>query len=287
MSEMSREGSYVLDSESAVEMTRLIEQYSRVIQTMGGPFSGLPELPRDAKVLDLACGPGGWVLDVAFERPDIEVAGIDISRIMVDYANARARTMHLSNASFGVMDITKPLDFGDGSFDLVNAAGLVAVLRRENWEPFIAECTRLLRPGGFIRLAEPHDFGVSNSAAFERIQNLGTQMLWRVGYGFSVDGRTFGLAHTLPSLLRRAGYSNVQHSTFAIEISSGQPAWIDYYHNYQLAFQQAKTIWINAGLVTEEEFDQLYQNMLIDMNRQDFLGMVTFICITGEKPKVE
>ena len=156
--------------------------------------------------------------------------------------------MHLSNASFGVMDITKPLDFADGSFDLVNAAGLVAVLRRESWEPFIAECTRLLRPGGFIRLTEPHDFGVSNSAAFERIQNLGTQMLWRAGYGFSVDGRTFGLAHTLPSLLRRAGYSNVRHLTFSIEISSGQPAWIDFYHNYQLAFQQAKTMWVNAGL---------------------------------------
>jgi SAM-dependent methyltransferase len=284
MSETSGKGTYVLDAESPQEMARLIEQQRRIKQTMGGTFAGLPELPEDARVLDMACGPGSWILDVAFERPDVKAIGVDISKIMINYASARARSQDLTNTTFAIMDITHPSDFSAGSFDLVNAEGLMAVLSRDKWQPFIAECTRLLRPGGFLRLAEPYDFGVTNSAAIERIQELGTHMLWKLGYGFSVDGRTFGLAHTLPSLLRQAGYTNTKSQAYCIEFSFDQPAWIDYYRNYQSAYQQAKMLWVQAGLITEEDFDQLYQQMIIDMNTETFQGMAAMITVSGEKP---
>jgi SAM-dependent methyltransferase len=284
MSETPGESTYVLDSESPLEMTRLIEQQRRVKQAMGGTFAGLPELPKGARVLDMACGPGSWLLDVAFERPDIKAIGVDVSKIMINYASARARSQNLINTTFAIMDITRPLDFAAGSFDLITAEGLAAVLQRDSWKPFITECTRLLRPGGFLRLAEPYDFGVTNSVAIERIQELGTQMLWKLGYGFSVDGRTFGLAHVLPSLLRQIGYINTKSRSYPIEFSFDQPAWIDYYRNYQSAYQQAKMLWVQDGLVTEEEFDQLYQQMIIDMNTDTFQGMATVITIFGEKP---
>src|SRR5947209_14425138 len=132
---------------------------------MGGPLTGIADPKALHDVLDLGCGPGGWVLDTAFENPHMEVAGIDISRIMIDYANARARTQQLPNASFGVMDITRPLEFPDASFDLVNARFLFAVLKRDAWSPFLDECTRVLRPGGILRLTESVDFGYTNSAA--------------------------------------------------------------------------------------------------------------------------
>ena len=120
-------------------------------KAMKGPLAEQPPETIAAlqTVLDVACGPGGWVLDVAFAHPDIEVAGVDISTVMIDYANARASSQQIPNASFGSMDINKPLDFSDASFDLVNARFINGVLRKENWAPFVAECTRLLRPGGF------------------------------------------------------------------------------------------------------------------------------------------
>src|SRR5689334_25322739 len=102
---------YIFDSESPTEMARLITQDRAVTQAMGGSLSGIADPFALHNILDLGCGPGGWVLDMAFELPDAEVEGVDISRGMVNYANARARTQQLSNASFGVMDITKPLKF--------------------------------------------------------------------------------------------------------------------------------------------------------------------------------
>src|ERR1700730_11838359 len=99
------ENTYIFDTESAVEMARLIDQDRVVTLGMGGALTGIPDLPIGAQILDLGCGPGGWVLDVAHARPDVEVAGVDISKTMIAYAHARARTQLLTNASFGVMDL--------------------------------------------------------------------------------------------------------------------------------------------------------------------------------------
>jgi tRNA G46 methylase TrmB len=86
----SSENTYVFDPESSEEMARLINQDRLLTRAMGGVFPGVSasDISNLHQVLDLGCGPGGWVLDVAFEYPQIEAAGIDISRMMVDYANA-------------------------------------------------------------------------------------------------------------------------------------------------------------------------------------------------------
>src|ERR1019366_6732661 len=145
--------SYLLDSESPAELARLINLDFMITRAMGGPLSEQsPEQRSNLKsLLDLGCGPGGWTLDVAFSLPHAESAGVDISRSMVDYANARARSQNLLNASFEVLDITKPLTFADASFDLINARFLFAALPTAAWPTFLAECTRMLRPGGILR----------------------------------------------------------------------------------------------------------------------------------------
>ncbi|MBV9709613.1 MAG: class I SAM-dependent methyltransferase, partial [Ktedonobacteraceae bacterium] len=165
---------YVFDAESPTELSRLMTQDRITTQAMGGPFSGLmdEEIAGLRNVLDVACGPGGWVLDAAFAHPDIEVAGIDISNAMITYANARASSQRLSNASFGMMDITQPLDFASGSFDLVNVRFVGGVLPRTAWPAFIAECTRLLRSNGILRLTEAIDWGVGTTPAFEQMSAL-------------------------------------------------------------------------------------------------------------------
>jgi ubiquinone/menaquinone biosynthesis C-methylase UbiE len=281
--EASGESTYVLDSESPVEMARLINQDRITTQVMGGPLAGIADPSSLRNILDLGCGPGGWVLDVAFELPDAEVEGVDISRMMVDYANARARTQQLPNASFGVMDITQPLDFPDNAFDLVNARFLVAVLPKERWTPFIAECTRVLRPGGTIRLTEPIDAGVSNSPALETIHSLLYQALWQAGYGFSVDGKTTGLSHALPNLLRTADYQNLRYLGHALDCSANTEGWMDFYHNAEVGYKLAQPFFVQAGVTTQEEIDHLYQQMLIEMNFNDFCSMWHLVTILANK----
>jgi SAM-dependent methyltransferase len=277
---------YIFDSENPTELARLINQDALTTRAMGGPLAGLRPLQiADLhQVLDMACGPGGWVLDVAFAYPDIEVAGSDISRSMIEYANARARSQGLANASFGVMDITRPLDLADVSFDLLNVRFVGGVLLREHWDPFIAECTRLLRHGGILRLTESVDWGAATGPTFEQMAGLLNQAAWRLGYGFSPDGRTLGLTPMLPRLLRAAGYQHIQLQAHVMEQSAGTEHWADCYRNYEVACCLLQPFLVKAGVIAPEDLDRLYQQMLIEMHYDDFSALWHFTSVWGEKP---
>lgn len=277
--------SYVLDPDSPAELARLINQDRMVTQAMHGPLSGISDPSRLRNVVDLGCGPGGWVLDVAFELPEAEVEGVDISRAMVDYANTRARTQQLPNASFGVLDITKPLDYPDASFDLVNARLLFAVLKRDVWPSFLAECTRILRPGGLLRLTEPTQFATTSSDAVNQLQELlPTQALWKMGYGFSPDGHSFGVVHILPHFLRKLGYQQIRLMSHVMEYSAGTDAWADQYHNIEIIGFQIKPLFVKLGLISADAFDQLQRQALSDMMRETFCAVGHLTTVLGYKP---
>lgn len=78
-------------------------------------------------ILDIACGPGGWVLQVAKAYLEIEPMDIDLSIRMIMYAGAQTLAYGLKNARFRLMDALKPL-LADQSFDLVSACLLFAFM---------------------------------------------------------------------------------------------------------------------------------------------------------------
>lgn len=283
--EHGAQNSYLLDTEEPAEMARLINLDQLTTRAMGGPLAeqSLESRAQLRSLLDLGCGPGGWVLDVAFSLPDAEVAGVDISNTMIAYANARARSQEVKNASFEVMDITKPLDFADASFDLVNARFLMAALPAALWPSFLAECTRLVRPGGIIRFTEMVDPGVTTSPAFERMQQLLFQIMHQRGYGFAPLGNGFAMTTVLPRLLRQAGYPEIYHAAHALEFSSGAPGWGAFYDNTKVAYRLALPLYVQPGLLTEEEAEALYNQMLIEMQAEDFAGMWHFVTFWARK----
>jgi ubiquinone/menaquinone biosynthesis C-methylase UbiE len=274
---------YVFDPEHATELARLINQDRAITQAMGGPLSGITDPSTLHNVLDLACGPGGWVLDMAFYLPDAEIEGVDVSRTVVDYANARARTQRLINASFGVMDITQPLDFPDHAFDLVNARFLAAVLKREVWPLLLDECTRVLRSGGLLHLTEAADFGTTNSEAINQLMDLIMCALYQLGYGFSHD-HSLNLLPTLLSFLQQQEYQHIQVTKFSIDYSAKTNIWADMYHNIEIICYQMKPLLLGLDLIDEKRFDVLYQKALIDMYTDAFYGMGHITTIAGRKP---
>jgi ubiquinone/menaquinone biosynthesis C-methylase UbiE len=274
---------YVFNPESPTELARLINQDRTMTTAMRGPLAGIADCSSLSHLLDLGCGPGGWVLDTAFALPEAEVEGVDISHIMVDYANARARSQQLLNASFGVMDLTRPLDFPDVSFDVVNARFLVGVLQRDVWSPFLSECTRILRPGGILRLTEVVDGGVTSSAAVNHLMALFTRSLWLAGYGFSPDGNSVGMTHVLPRFLREGGYQQVRLLPHALEYSANMDAWAEQYHNIEIAGYQMKSILMKFGLITSEAFEETLQQAFIDMHSETFCGVIHFTTVLGVK----
>ncbi|HYU72078.1 MAG TPA: class I SAM-dependent methyltransferase [Ktedonobacteraceae bacterium] len=276
---------YFIDTESAAEMARLIQQDMMITRKMGGPLAEQADPSSFSTVLDLGCGPGGWVLDVAFACPDAEVAGIDISKTMTSYGNARASSQGLHNASFEVMDITKPLAFSDQTFDLVNGRLLVGSLHRTAWSQMIQECFRITRPGGVMRMTELDTSGVTTSPAYNYLDTLLVKATWLTGLGFSRDGRTTCMTPMLPTLLRNAGYQDIQHRPHAFDFSAGTDIHMDFYRDYEVFFKLALPFLVSVGVATQEEVDRAYQQMLIEMLSDDFKGMWYLLTVWGKKPE--
>src|SRR5215469_15474472 len=273
---------YLNDPESGAEMARLLEQDRLITTGMGGLF---PERGNDFsgihRILDVACGPGGWVQEVAFAHPEIEVVGFDISRAMIDFARAQAQVRGLANASFLVMDVQKPLDFADSSFDLVNVRFIN--FPAAAWPKLMQELRRITRPGGIIRLTESEWWYFTSSPVLENLNALVIRAIKMQG-GYSQTGRFTGILPVLGRLLLDIGCVNIKHVPHAIDFSAGTEAYEGFRRDATVVFKLFQPFIIKMGVATQEELDRLYAQMLIEMQRDDFRGLMLPLTVLGEKP---
>lgn len=276
------ENTYFNDPESGAEMVRLLDQDRLITKGMGGLF---PERSNDfsgiRRVVDAACGPGGWVMEVAFANPEIEVVGFDISQAMIDYARAQARVRGLDNASFLVMDLQKPLDFPDSSFDLVNAR-FINFLPATAWPKLLEEFRRITREGGYIRLTESEWWYFTNSPALENLNALMIRAL-KVQGSLSASGRFTGVLPLLGRFLKDAGCINIKYMSHAIDFSVQTEAYEGFRHDAAAVFKLFQPYIIRMGVSTQEELDQLYGQMLFEMLQEDFRGMMLPLTAWGER----
>ncbi len=276
-----REDTYVMDPENVIEMARLINQHVLVTEHMGGLFPQEVDPHSFTSVLDLACGPGGWVLDVAQAFPELDVVGVDISQTMITYAKARAKAQGLKNARFQTMSILKPFTFPDQSFDMVNVRFLVGVLSPKDWPGMIQECKRVLRPGGILRLTDVDDLGITNSTALERFTMLGAIASRQAGRAFFSEGRYIGTMVMLGRFLRQAGFQDIHQQAHIIDWSAGTDAFLAQYDNARMALYMGNAFLCRMGVISQEDFDGLYHQVLIEMNSSDFCAVMLFLTAWG------
>jgi ubiquinone/menaquinone biosynthesis C-methylase UbiE len=278
-----KESTYVIDAESGTEMARLINQERLLTKVMGGVFPEHFDLSHVSHILDIGCGPGGWVLDVAFENPKINVMGVDISQQMVEYARAHAEAQGMNNASFQVMNVLEALEFDDNSFDIVNARYIQAFMMKTSWAPVMKEIMRILRPGGTLLLTEG-EWSVSNSPAFEKMSAMLTRVGTVTGRSFSPDGRHIGITPMLGRFLRDAGFVDIQKKAHALDFSAGTEDYGDTYQDLMAGLKLLEPYLVRAKMTTEEEFDELYQQSLAELMLDSFCAVGYMLTVWGKKP---
>src|SRR5690606_14112455 len=79
-------------------------------------------LKGNERVLDLACGTGGYARLLAQQVPAGEVLAVDLSIPRLEYAAARAQQEQLANVRFMRADALQ-LPLLDNSFDVINCCG--------------------------------------------------------------------------------------------------------------------------------------------------------------------
>jgi SAM-dependent methyltransferase len=278
---------YVNDLKSAGEWARLDHQ-ARLVGSLTGLLPPLVEDEEWTSILDIGCGPGRWALDIAADRPEAQVIGVDLSRDMMDYANARAQTQHLTNVSFNVQDVlANKLPFPEQSFDLINIRFAVGWLKKADWVVLLRRCLVLLKPGGSVVITEGESI-YTTSPALERLQELLCQALYLSGYGLSDSPRFMGIVARLGSLLAQTGFQQIRTDVSILDYSyaheEANRAWRESFH---ALISETSLFLLQAGVTTIEELAQVDAQLLIEMYREDFCGIGPLFTFSAQKPARE
>lgn len=109
----------------------------------------IADLPRSAAVLEVGCGGGQLAVELLKRRGDLRYVGLDLSTEQIE--RARRRLAGTNQAEL-VEGSALELPFESGRFDAV-----ISIASIKHWpDPArgVAECCRVLAPGGLLAIAE-------------------------------------------------------------------------------------------------------------------------------------
>jgi ubiquinone/menaquinone biosynthesis C-methylase UbiE len=261
----------VQDRDNQEEFTRLQLQDQMITERMGGLLPEQPDPTTFKRVLDIGCGTGGWLIEVAKAYPNMtQLFGVDISSKMLDYARVQAEAGGVSDrVEFLVMDVLRMLEFPTHFFDLVNMRFAVSFLRKWDWPKLLQEAQRVSKPGGVIRFTEANCALESSSSALNRLNHIFVQAFYQAGHYFtpSEDGI---MAH-LVGLIHRHGVLHVQTRACTLEFRAGTPEGQLFAENMRLAYRTMLPF-LRKWTCVPDDYGDIYQQMLAEMQAPDFIA---------------
>ncbi|CEJ04495.1 hypothetical protein RMCBS344292_18455 [Rhizopus microsporus] len=106
------------------------------------------QLENGIQVLDSGCGPATWTLEMGDAYPNSKFIGIDVSALFPE-------NIKPPNVEFITGNIAKNIPFDDNTFDYIHQRLVILGLTEKDWQNNLKELYRILKPGGYLELAEP------------------------------------------------------------------------------------------------------------------------------------
>lgn len=120
---------------------------------------------RPTRVLDLGTCSGNNLLPFKDAFPDIELYGIDVGAPVLRYGHAFAEAQDVA-AHFSQQNAERT-NFEDGFFDIITSSFFLHEIPVASTKRVIAECMRLLSPGGvMVHMELPNESAVSDYENF-------------------------------------------------------------------------------------------------------------------------
>jgi len=280
-----RPSTYVVqDRSNQDERARVSIQDQMLTIAMGGPLPEQRDPATLQRIVDVGCGTGGWLMEVARAYPQIkELVGVDVSRTILEYAQAQAREQHVADRiEFRCMDALHLLDFPDGHVDLVNQRLGSSFLRAWDWMRILQEYKRVICPGGIVRITESDMVTESSSQALVRFNEIVFQALDQAGH--FLDHRPNGITCELVQLLKQHGFQNIQTRAHQIEYQIGTPQGQRYFEDTRYATRTLQPF-LHKWIRVPDDFESICQQMLADMQRPDFFSVWRLLTVWGTTPE--
>ncbi|QBD76792.1 class I SAM-dependent methyltransferase [Ktedonosporobacter rubrisoli] len=274
----------VQDRSNQQELARLALQDQMLTTGMGGVLPEQPDPLRFTRILDVGCGTGNWLLELARTFPHLRrLVGVDISATMLGYAREQADTQQDDpRIEFAVMDALRMLEFPADTFGLVNARMAWSYLRTWDWPKYLREMRHVCRRGGIVRVTEC-DLYESNSQALSHLSALFLQALHQAGHFFRQERD--GVSSELGQLLQQYGaVRHVKTQVHVLTLPAGTPAGQQFAQDVRLGFRTAQPF-IRKWVGHIEDYEPCYQQMLSQVEHPNFVATWKLVTVWGEVVK--
>ncbi len=263
-----------------VHLDALLHSY--LLQVQGGRLH--PEriaVNSMQSVLDLGCGRGEWIFDLAKRYPKLRIYGIDSDEEALRQAKVRRNTSSLRQVELRHMNLLQGLPIPDASIDFVHMRHVARYIRPEAWHPMIQEGVRVLRPGGWLNIVELELCEISSPACLT-LHRAMLQARAKLGRSLDATGSTLGVAQRLYAMLLQAGLYDVDYEVFTVDVGamSGNIA----YHFLSEIVSRAfivKPLVVQQGIVENEVFDALVEQAKVELQAPDLCGWAMLLSAYG------
>ncbi|ORE00947.1 hypothetical protein BCV72DRAFT_237226 [Rhizopus microsporus var. microsporus] len=245
------------------------------------PMSDQGTVPR---VLDIVCGPGTWIMEMASTFPDAQFYGID-------FVTSYPKNIKPRNAHFLTTDFLGPsgLPFPDMHFDFIHMRLVWSYFSKSDMQFVMSEVFRVLKPGGYfeIRDCDPvlKNLGPTGTQVFENF----------VSYVHEQHNIDVTWTQKLPTLLEHLGKLTDIHqqvSTLAFEEPGSMKACInscliDSIRSCKRLFMEACNLSLDEcemaiqGIIDEGLVNRSYLNFYVCWGRK---SLVTEQLVTTSSP---
>jgi SAM-dependent methyltransferase len=269
--------------ENETEVTRLLLLH-RYLSLQVGAVPPSLNLSKVCRVLDVGCGVGGWVFEMAWKYPEMQVIGIDASDYFIAAARELADGRLLFNTEFLVRNMHRlgenaPVAFG--SFDLVHMGYLAGNVLPEQFPALLQRLAGLCRTGGLLCWDEA-EFPMTNSLAFEQFSELVLRGLQVAGRSFVPTTRVLGITPMMGQWLRKAGYRQTIDHAHAIDVSTGTPIHASFCRQMWVFAHQIRPFLLSTGVTTGTAFEGLFTRLQQELQEETFCGLCFVRTIVGE-----
>jgi len=276
---------YVIQGRSSEEeeIKRLDGQDRMFTAAMGGVLPEQSDPGTFQRMLDVGCGPGWWLIEIARTYPTISLlAGIDISKRMIDCAKVQAEVAGVSDRTqFQAGDALRMLEFPNDFFDLVNQRLGMSYLRKWDWPKLLGEYQRVTKPGGVIRITEAGG-AKSNSPALNRLTELIVQAFYQAGHLFTPEPD--GVINHLAEQMHKYGIEQVQTKTYTLafhEDPQSREAYVEDLHRIFRLIVPFLKKWAKFP----NDYEHLYQQMVLETQKTNFEATMPLLTAWGKRRK--
>ena len=241
----------------------------------------LAPVTASSYILDVGCGSGRWVREMAGAFPGARVVGMDIAVPSdggygspgISGTFAISGISGISGASqpgaprtyaFVEHNALEPFSFVPASFDFTHMRQMASALPVAAWPRVVGEMARVTAFGGWVELVEG-DLVRNGGPALETIQRWALQALLPQG----LDPR---IAPQLPDLLCRLSLTDVQTRMVELPVGSHGGRFGELMAADLLArIEGMRGHIVAARLATADEFTRAQASVRLEMNRNAYV----------------